>query len=65
MITVDDKEMAWHEGMTVADLLEQIENTELCAVIRLNKRLVSSPVFKTTRIPDNAVIQLLPPVAGG
>ncbi|MEA1967915.1 MAG: sulfur carrier protein ThiS [Thermodesulfobacteriota bacterium] len=65
MITADDTEMNWYSGMTVADLLSQIKNTDFCAVVRLNKKLVSRPDFETTPIPDNAVIQLLPLVAGG
>ena len=65
MITVDDKEMSWHETMTLASLLEQLEDTRFCSVVRLNGKLVSSPKFDQTRIPDGSVVQLLPLVAGG
>lgn len=65
MITVDDKEMAWEQGMSVRDLLNQIEYTEYCAAVRLNGKLVSSPFFDGTKVPDQAVIFLLPLIAGG
>ena len=65
MITVDDKKISWHKDITVADILKQIKNTDLCSVIRLNKKLISSPNFKSTKIPKNAKIQLLPLVNGG
>lgn len=65
MIQVDDMPMDWHEGMTLASLLETIENTGFVSVIRLNGRLVSSPKFHQTPVPDDAVIRLLPLVAGG
>ncbi|THB80074.1 MAG: sulfur carrier protein ThiS [Desulfobacteraceae bacterium] len=65
MIIVDDKEVAWAEHMTVASLLEQLEDTEFCSVVRLNGKLVSSPKFTATPVPDKSVIQLLPLVAGG
>ena len=65
MITVDDKEMAWHNGMTVRDLLNCLEHTEFCAAVRINGKLVSSPSFDHTAIPDRAVIYLLPLIAGG
>jgi len=65
MIQVDDKPVQWYQGMTVADLLEQMDNVRLCSVVRLNGRLVSSPKFHETLIPKDAVIRLLPLVAGG
>jgi thiamine biosynthesis protein ThiS len=65
MIVVDEIEMQWSENMTIASLLETLENVEFCSVIRLNGTLVSSPKFAQTNIPDNSTIQLLPLVAGG
>ncbi len=65
MITVDGQQLPWREGMTVADLLEKVDSGDYCAVVRLNGKLVSSPAFHNTSIPDNSVIQLLPLVAGG
>lgn len=65
MIKVDDRPMEWEDGMTLADLLEKVEGSGFCSVVRLNGKLVSSPKFSRTRIPDRAVIRLLPLVAGG
>jgi thiamine biosynthesis protein ThiS len=65
MIEVDEKMMRWSEGMTIASLLEALENTEFCSVVRLNGKLVSSPKFTESLIPDNSKLQLLPLVAGG
>lgn len=65
MILVDDIPMAWKEGMTVTDILDQVEDSRFVSVIRLNGKLVSSPRFDQTPVPDNATIQLLPLVAGG
>ena len=65
MIQVDESIMEWEEGMTLASLLSQIEDSGFVAVVRLNGKLVSSPKFEKTPVPDNAVIRLLPLVAGG
>jgi len=65
LIEVDEKQMPWSEALTVASLLESLDNIEFCSVVRLNGKLVSSPQFTETIIPDNAKIQLLPLVAGG
>ena len=65
MIEVDEKKMQWSEGMTIASLLEQVEDARFCSVVRLNGRLVSSPKFSVTQVPDNSIVRLLPLVAGG
>ncbi len=65
MIQVDDKPMLWKEGMTVASLLEQVDDARFCSVVWLNGKLISSPKFGQTTVPDNAQIRLLPLVAGG
>jgi sulfur carrier protein ThiS len=65
MIRVGDKTYPWHDGLTVADLLEMIEDAKDCAVVRLNNKLVSKPNFETSLVPDNAEIILIPMIAGG
>ncbi|MBF0242453.1 MAG: sulfur carrier protein ThiS [Desulfamplus sp.] len=65
MITVDDKNIEWHQGLTIKELLNSLEHTEFCAAIRLNGKLISSPSFEKTQIPDGSVIYLLPLIAGG
>ncbi len=65
MITVNDNKIDWYEGMTIKDMLNMIENTQFCAAVRLNGKLVSSPSFENRKIPDNAIIYILPLIAGG
>ena len=65
MIRVGDKELAWREGMTVADLIRELNDPYPYAVVRVNNRTVSSPHFEETLIPDNAVVFLIPMIAGG
>jgi thiamine biosynthesis protein ThiS len=65
MIEVNEKKLQWSKNMTIAALLETLDDVKFCSVVRLNGRLVSSPKFTTTTIPNNAKIQLLPIVAGG
>jgi thiamine biosynthesis protein ThiS len=65
MITVAEKKIAWHEGMTVSDLLENIGASHPYAVVRINETYVSRPNFDQTKIPDHARIFLIPMVAGG
>ncbi len=65
MIKVGDQMHAWHEGMTVSDLLAQIEDPYPYVVVRINEQYVSRPNFVHTVIPDGAEIFLIPMIAGG
>jgi thiamine biosynthesis protein ThiS len=65
MIYLDGKEIPWHDGMTVADLLRQIGDSHPYAVVRVNDTVVSRPHFDTHQIPDQAEIHLIAMIAGG
>jgi len=65
MITLDGKQVPWRPDMSVAQLLAYVEKPEQVAVIRLNGKLVSRPVFEATAVPDNAEVVLIPMIAGG
>jgi thiamine biosynthesis protein ThiS len=65
MILVGDKEMIWQPGMTLAQVMESLEEGQLYAVVRLNGKVVSRPAFDNTQVPDGAEILLLPLIAGG
>ena len=65
MIRVGEKQIPWHEGMTVASVLAQMEDGHIYAVVRLNGKLISRPRFDTTPVPDNSEVILIPMVAGG
>ena len=65
MITVAGKKVAWQEGMTITDLLENIGASHPYAVVRINERYVCRPNFDQTEIPDHAQVFLIPMIAGG
>jgi thiamine biosynthesis protein ThiS len=65
VIHVDGKEWPWHEDMTVADLLKNIKNSHVYAVVRVNNTAVYKHRFDTHQIPDQAEILLIPMIAGG
>ncbi len=65
MIQVGERQVAWEPGMTVASLLEKLEDGGFYAVVRLNGKLVSRPNFSSTPLPDGATVELIPMVAGG
>lgn len=65
MIRVNGKQQLWYEGMTVIDLLADLEDSHHYAVIRINDKYVSRPYFEKTLISDNSEVFLISLIAGG
>lgn len=65
MITVQGKEIPWREGMTVADLLRELNDPYPYAVVRIGERTVTRPHFDKTPVPDGAEVFLIHLVVGG
>ena len=65
MVKVSDKTVTWHAGMTVSELLNEIDDPHPYAVVRINENYVSRPNFDKTTIPDDSEVFLIPMIAGG
>ena len=65
MVRIANREFAWREGMTVADLLEELADPYPYAVARIGDRLISSPDFDKAAVPDHSEVFLIPLIAGG
>ncbi len=65
MIKIKEKSVQWREGMTVADLLKDLDDPQHYAVVKINDKYISRPDFKKTMIPDNSERFLIPLIAGG
>jgi thiamine biosynthesis protein ThiS len=65
VIKVGDHTIAWREGMTISELLIEIDDPHPYAVVRINQTYISRPNFDKTTVPDQAEVYLIPMVAGG
>ncbi|RJQ52915.1 MAG: thiamine biosynthesis protein ThiS [Desulfobacteraceae bacterium] len=65
MIRVMGKEMPWQEGMTVSDLIRDLNESFDFALVRIDHKQVTRPHFHTTPIPDDSDVYLVPMIAGG
>jgi thiamine biosynthesis protein ThiS len=65
MIKINGKEHSWYEGMTIKDLLKNLNNSHRYAVVRINEKHISRPYFEKTLVPDNSEVFLIPMIAGG
>ena len=65
MFRINGKQRSWYEGMTVADLIRDLDDSHHYAVVRINDTHVSRPHFEKTLIPENSEVFLSPLIAGG
>jgi thiamine biosynthesis protein ThiS len=65
MVRVNGREFSWREGMTIADLLNELGDSYSYPVVRIRDRLISEPNFKEATVPDNAEVHLIPLIVGG
>jgi sulfur carrier protein ThiS len=65
MIRVDGRDLPWREGITVADVLHDLNDGYPYAVARIHGRLVVARDFKVTQVPDGTEVFLIPMIAGG
>ncbi len=65
MVRVDGKELTWREGMTVADVLNELGDTYHYAVVRIGQTVVSKPEFDKVVVPKDSEVYLIPLIAGG
>ena len=65
MVFVDKHRIEWFPGMTVAQLLDRLDDGGNYAVVRMNGQLICRPNFAATQVPQHATLEPIPMVAGG
>jgi thiamine biosynthesis protein ThiS len=65
MVLVGGREIAWREGMTIADLLRELNDPFPYPVARFDGRAVTAQEFERATVPDNVEVFLVSLVAGG
>ena len=65
MVSVDDQDLPWQAGLTLATLLAKLRDGHRVAVVKLNGELVSRPRFAITPVPDGSQVISIPMIAGG
>jgi thiamine biosynthesis protein ThiS len=65
MVRVGGREITWREGMTIADLLRELDDPFPYPVARIDGRAVTAQEFDNFPLPDNVEVFLVSLVAGG
>lgn len=65
MITVNTVPLAWHDGMTVADILKIRNYIFRMIAVQVNGDLVRRASYESTVVPDGADVQVIHMISGG
>ncbi len=65
MIRVKGRDVAWHPGITISELLAAMDDPFPYAAALVNEQYVSRSEFDAARIPDNAEVIFIAAVGGG
>ena len=65
MVMIGGRKIGWREGMTVADLLKELDDPYPYPVVRIRNRLISRPDFEKALVPKDSEVFLIPLIAGG
>lgn len=65
MITVNDKDMQWEEGITIRDVLQRRRFSFPMVVVRVNGQVVRRKQFDTFQVKDGDEVKVLHLMGGG
>ncbi|MBN2793758.1 MAG: sulfur carrier protein ThiS [Clostridia bacterium] len=66
MILVNDRDqLEWHEGMTVQDILDEMNYTYSMIVVGLNEQIIHEVDYHTTLVEDNSKVTVFHLAHGG
>jgi sulfur carrier protein ThiS len=65
MITVGDRTLPWWEGLTLTDVVQELDLPEDYAYASLSGKLIWKKDWAITPVPDDAKIRFRGIIAGG
>jgi thiamine biosynthesis protein ThiS len=67
VITLNGKELAWHPGLTVEEVLKYMDESDKfpIIVVKVNGRPILKKEYSTFEVPDNAEVNTVDIIAGG
>ena len=66
MILINDRDkIVWFEGMTVKDILNEMEYSYVMITVTVNDKVVIDEEYETYTVPDNAYVKLIHLCHGG
>lgn len=65
MITVNGEQVAWKQGLTVQDILNDLGEKLSIVVVKVNGKPILKKQYGTYEVPDGAEVNTIDIIAGG
>jgi thiamine biosynthesis protein ThiS len=65
LIIFNGKEHEWQPGLTLENLLKEMDEEPGMVVVRINGKIILKKDYNTCEIPDNAEVNTVEIIAGG
>jgi sulfur carrier protein len=65
VITAKGKQLDWHEGLTVREVLDILGYNFPSVLVRVNGTIVRRKAWDSAVVPDEAQVEVRPIIAGG
>lgn len=65
MVVAKGKSIPWHAGLTVREVLRILDYEYVPVLVRVNDAMVKRKDWDSCIVPDGAVVEVQPIVAGG
>lgn len=65
MITVKGRQIDWHPGLTIPELLETLGYKSRLVLVRIDGQVIRKQGWDNFIIPDGAQVDIRPLMAGG
>jgi thiamine biosynthesis protein ThiS len=65
VVTAKGKKIQWHQKLTVQEILNTLGYTFPLILVRVDDRVVKRAEWDSFLVPDGAVVEVQPIVAGG
>lgn len=65
MIKINNREHEWKAGMTLQDILDELNYTYPVLVVMVQGEHIDKDMYESTLIKDEADVKILHPVCGG
>ena len=65
MITAKGKQLDWHEGLTVREVLDILGYNFPSVLVQVNGTIVRQKAWDSAVVPDEARVEVRPIIAGG
>jgi sulfur carrier protein len=65
MLTVNGKDMEWHEGMTISEVIDRLDPSIPMVFVRVDGKIISRKEYESFRLEDESRVDVVTVISGG